>query len=194
MSSATTMMSARSASETGTRGNPGKASSPVNLPALTGTVTGFVGGDTLATATTSTALWTSNVTTGSFSGNYAINGSGLRADNYTFVQADGNATALLLQTVNVNVTDTPRVEPYLRLDGRNLGEIYPFEGGSIGIERSALFALLFAPTIEVIDKEYAQEEASASLPLNAALVTPDQDTRVSHRPLGIMQRPHRSPR
>lgn len=66
--------------------------------AFTGSVTGFVGGDTLATATTGTLAWTSPVTTSSPMGSYAINGSGLTAMNYIFVQAPGNATALTVRS------------------------------------------------------------------------------------------------
>jgi filamentous hemagglutinin family protein len=144
--------------------NPAQAFSAVSLPVLSGTVTGFVGGDSLGNSTTGTTRWTSTVTPGSFTGDYAINGSGLAAGNYTFVQAAGNATALFLQPVNPVVTDTPRVEPFIRLDGRNQGEIYPFEGGSLGIERSALFVPLVAPVIKVIDQRSEEDETDEENP------------------------------
>ena len=62
-------------------------------------MTGFVNGQTLADATTGTLSFTTTATATSNVGTYAINGSGLTADNgnYVFVQAAGNATAL---TVN----------------------------------------------------------------------------------------------
>ena len=65
-------------------------------PALTGTVTGFVNNETLASATTGTATWTTPATSTSPQGFYPIDGSGLTANhgNYVFVQAAGNATAL----------------------------------------------------------------------------------------------------
>jgi Caspase domain/YDG domain/MBG domain (YGX type) len=66
------------------------------LPPLTGSVTGFVGGQTLAGATTGTLSFTTPATTSSAAGNYAIDGSGLTAPNYQLVQAAGNATALTL--------------------------------------------------------------------------------------------------
>ena len=66
------------------------------VPALSGNVSGFKNAETLATATTGTASWTSPATSASSSGNYAINGSGLAATNYDFVQAAGNATALTI--------------------------------------------------------------------------------------------------
>ncbi|TCT01010.1 beta strand repeat-containing protein, partial [Paralcaligenes ureilyticus] len=64
---------------------------------LSGTVSGLVGGDTLAAATTGTLAWTSPATANSLAGVYAINGSGLAASNYLFAQAPGNATALTVQ-------------------------------------------------------------------------------------------------
>lgn len=63
---------------------------------LGGTVTGFKGGDTLASATAGTLLWQGTATPASAPGAYAIYGSGLSATNYRFVQAPGNATALTL--------------------------------------------------------------------------------------------------
>jgi MBG domain-containing protein len=65
---------------------------------LTGTVTGFVNGQNLASATTGTLQFTTPATDLSPPGTYPINGSGLTADfgNYVFVQAASNATALTL--------------------------------------------------------------------------------------------------
>jgi hypothetical protein len=72
---------------------------------LTGKVTGFVAGQTLATATTGNAVWTSNATSKSPAGTYYIDGSGLTADygNYVFAQAPGNATALVLTKTGSNL-------------------------------------------------------------------------------------------
>jgi filamentous hemagglutinin family protein len=63
---------------------------------LSGNVTGFVGGETLATATSGTLGFTSPATQSSLEGVYAVNGGGLTANNgnYVLVQAPGNATAL----------------------------------------------------------------------------------------------------
>ena len=66
------------------------------ISALGGTVTGFKGGDTLASATSGTLLWQAMATPASAPGAYAVTGSGLTAANYQFVQAPGNATALAL--------------------------------------------------------------------------------------------------
>jgi hypothetical protein len=65
------------------------------VPPLSGVVGGFVPGDTQSNATAGSLLWT---TTGNTNqpGQYAIDGSGLTAGNYVFVQAPGNASALTL--------------------------------------------------------------------------------------------------
>ncbi|MBN8962546.1 MAG: hypothetical protein J0H71_15545, partial [Rhizobiales bacterium] len=65
-------------------------------PPFSGMVTGFVNGETPATATTGTLDFTSLATKDSILGTYAINGSGLNAANYIFVQAPENATALVI--------------------------------------------------------------------------------------------------
>jgi hypothetical protein len=78
-----------------------------NTPSgLTGTVTGFVNGQTLANATTGTALFATGATATSNVGNYAIDGSGLTANdgNYTFAQAAGNAAALAVNPAILTIT------------------------------------------------------------------------------------------
>ena len=75
-------------------------------PAFSGTVTGFLGGDNQANATTGTLAFTTPATPASSMGTYAINGSGLTANNgnYGFVQAGGNATALTITPAPVTIT------------------------------------------------------------------------------------------
>jgi autotransporter-associated beta strand protein len=72
-------------------------------PTFTGTVTGFVNSENQAGATTGTLTFTSPATAASAPGNYAIDGSGLTANNgnYVFVQAAGNATALTIGPATV---------------------------------------------------------------------------------------------
>jgi len=67
-------------------------------PALGGTVTGFVLGQTAATATTGKLTFTTAATKNTDALTAAIAGSGLTANNgnYVFVQAAGNATALTI--------------------------------------------------------------------------------------------------
>jgi hypothetical protein len=78
--------------------NPSTQFDGVAFPTFTGTVTGFVNNQSLATATTGAPQFTTTATPSSPPGSYAIDGSGLTADhgNYVFVQAAGNATALTL--------------------------------------------------------------------------------------------------
>jgi filamentous hemagglutinin family protein len=75
-------------------------------PAFSGTVTGFVNGDTLASATAGTLAFASPATAASNVGSYAINGSGLAANNgnYTFQQAAGNASALTIDPAALTYT------------------------------------------------------------------------------------------
>ena len=65
-----------------------------NPKGLTGTVSGFVAGDTLANSTSGSLAWTTNATAASPAGDYAIDGSGLTAKNYVFVQDPNNVFAL----------------------------------------------------------------------------------------------------
>jgi hypothetical protein len=80
-------------------GDVGEAVAPLDygaaIPALTGTVGGFVNGQTLASATTGTLGFSTGATPSSNVSSYAITGSGLAANNgnYVFVQTPGNANA-----------------------------------------------------------------------------------------------------
>jgi hypothetical protein len=77
-------------------------------PSLTGKVTGFVLGQTQATATTGTLAFTTTATASSNAGSYAITGSGLTANhgNYVFAQAAANATALTIKPATLTYTAT----------------------------------------------------------------------------------------
>ncbi|SFN88101.1 filamentous hemagglutinin family N-terminal domain-containing protein [Nitrosospira briensis] len=74
---------------------------------LTGTVTGFVEGDNQQADTSGVLIWTTPATTASPEGAYAINGGGLSAMNYTFQQAESNATALTLREGINNAANNP---------------------------------------------------------------------------------------
>lgn len=65
-------------------------------PIFTGTVTGFVNSETQTSATTGTLSFTSTTTASSPAGSYAINGEGLSATNYNFIQDAANSTALTI--------------------------------------------------------------------------------------------------
>jgi hypothetical protein len=68
---------------------------------LSGRLSGFVLAETQANATSGTLSWTTPADAGSHAGEYAIDGGGLTATNYVFVEAPANATALTLQAVAV---------------------------------------------------------------------------------------------
>lgn len=86
---------------TGVHRNYGSAN-----PTFSGSITGFASGDNQGNATTGTLTFTSSATTGTGAGSYAINGSGLTANNgnYTFAQAGGNATALTVDPLPVTLS------------------------------------------------------------------------------------------
>ena len=75
-------------------------------PAFSGSVTGFVAGDTQGTATTGSEVFATNALLNSNVGRYSITGSGLTANNgnYVFVQDAGNATALNITPASLMVT------------------------------------------------------------------------------------------
>ena len=81
--------------------NPASMTYGSSLPAFSGSVNGFVSGDNQGNATTGTMTFTTPATSSSGVGSYAINGSGLTANNgnYTFGQAAGNATALTINAL-----------------------------------------------------------------------------------------------
>ena len=83
-------------------------------PAFTGTVTGFVGTESQATATTGTLAFATTAVATSGVGNYPINGSGLSANNgnYNFAQAASNATALTITKAHLTVTADNQQKTY----------------------------------------------------------------------------------
>lgn len=103
--------------------------SPPLLASLGGSITGFVGTDTLASTTTGTNLWTTDAVQISPLGLYAIVGSGLRAvdGNYVFVQDAQNATALTINGVSSSAVPRPRIPSLGSNDFASTGE-----GSAIG--------------------------------------------------------------
>ncbi|NKJ39995.1 MBG domain-containing protein [Rhizobium sp. SG570] len=83
-------------------------------PPLSGTVTGYVNGDTAATAVTGSMTFTSNATGASGVGDYGITGSGLTANNgnYVFVQDAGNTTALSVTPRSITVLANAQSKVY----------------------------------------------------------------------------------
>jgi fibronectin-binding autotransporter adhesin len=88
---------------TGVHRNYGSAN-----PTFSGSISGFASGDNQGNATTGTLSFTSSATTGTAAGSYAINGSGLTANNgnYTFAQASGNATGLTIDPLAITLSGT----------------------------------------------------------------------------------------
>ncbi len=82
------------------------------VPALSGTVTGFVNSETISTVTTGTLSWSTLASANSPAGSYEINGTGLSANNYDFVQASSNATALTITTKTITVTAAAKSKTY----------------------------------------------------------------------------------
>jgi gliding motility-associated-like protein len=81
------------------------------IPTLTGTVSGFVNSETVA-VTTGTLSFTTSATVSSSVGSFAINGTGLTAANYSFVQAAGNASALTITPKTLTVTASGNNKAY----------------------------------------------------------------------------------
>jgi hypothetical protein len=77
-----------------------------NTPTLSGTVTGFINNETLASATTGTEVFSTTASNKSNVGQYAITGAGLVANNgnYIFVQDGANNTALTITPATLTVT------------------------------------------------------------------------------------------
>ena len=66
------------------------------VPNLSGSLSGFVPGDTRANAADGTLVWLTNAPVPATPGSYAIDGSGLTAENYVVVQSPINAAALTI--------------------------------------------------------------------------------------------------
>ncbi|WP_162875527.1 MBG domain-containing protein [Sphingomonas crusticola] len=94
-------------------------------PSLSGSVSGFVNGETLATATTGTLGWTSTAAATSSVGSYAVTGGGLAANNgnYSFVQAAGNSSALTINRATLTYTADAASRTY--------GAVNPAFGGTV---------------------------------------------------------------
>jgi filamentous hemagglutinin family protein len=107
------------------------ASRPSNRPnpPLTGTLTGFVNGETAAGATTGTISFTSSAPLFATPGQYPINGAGLNATNYVFQQAAGNLTALTVTRASVLL---PSIISQVSMPSSDL------YGANFGVQRSCV--------------------------------------------------------
>jgi filamentous hemagglutinin family protein len=109
-------------------------------PALLGTISGFRLGQT-ASVLGGSATWTTTAVGGSNVGQYAINGSGYTASNYTFAQAAGNATALTITRAGLTVSANDVSRTY---DGTSYagGAGVGFSGFANGEDATALSGTL----------------------------------------------------
>ncbi len=81
------------------------------IPALTGSVTGLVNGQTLDSQTSGTLVFSTAATSSSNAGSYAVTGSGLttKNTNYVFAQAPGNANALTITPPSSQLTNQVQI-------------------------------------------------------------------------------------
>jgi MBG domain (YGX type) len=136
------------------------------VPSLSGTVTGFVPGQSLASATTGTLAFSTTATGLSSPGNYAINGSGLTANNgnYTFVQAPANATALTIK----NQSNTPTSQFVSTINGNTQNNIVNinFQTPNTGTT-SAPVRIAFTPNSPTSTASNPNDATTAALGINA---------------------------
>ena len=85
-------------------------------PAFSGSISGFVAGDTQVSATSGSEVFSTNALLESDVGSYSITGAGLSANNgnYVFIQAAGNATSLTITPATLN--DSTTAFPFPLLD------------------------------------------------------------------------------
>lgn len=134
-----------------------------DLPSLTGTVIGFLPGDSLATATTGTLTFTTPATSSSSVGNYAITGSGLTpTGNYVFAQDPGNATALAIMPAPLTISADNLQKTYgatLNFTGQEFTTIGLVNGDSVSsVSLSSAGAL---PTATVAGGPYQIDASNA---------------------------------
>ncbi|WP_251373721.1 YDG domain-containing protein, partial [Janthinobacterium sp. JC611] len=115
---------------------------------LRGSVSGLLGNDSLADATSGSLAWTSPATASSPAGSYAINGSGLSSTDYVFAQADANAHALTLQSASL---PPPAQAAVVQLQAQVLGSFADTRPGTLAA----------APTITVTQSDAPAETAAA---------------------------------
>jgi gliding motility-associated-like protein len=82
------------------------------LPTLNGTIGGFKYTDNLTNSVTGTAVYSTTANALSPVGTYAVNGSGLGSENYTFAQAGSNANALTVSAKPINIVAVAQSKSY----------------------------------------------------------------------------------
>ena len=154
---------------------------------LSGTVSGFLGGDTLGYATTGSAPFSTTATAAATSAHYAITGGGLSANNgnYNFIQGPGNATALTISPVTLTITANNLATTYSAtafsggngvvysgfVNGQNvatLGGTLSYAGTAQGARNAGLYTI--APA-GLTDGNYAITYVDGSLTIGKANLT-----------------------
>jgi hypothetical protein len=141
-------------------------------PVYSGTVTGFVNGDTLASATTGTLSFTTSAVASSGLGTYAINGSGLTANggDYFFTQASTNATALSIGRATLTAALTGTVSK--TYDGTSAATLsasnYSALSGIVGTDSVSLASFPTAGTYDTPDVGTGKTVTVTGLALSGA--------------------------
>jgi hypothetical protein len=150
-------------------------------PAFTGQVIGFVGTDTLASATTGTLSFSSPASATSGVGGYAINGQGLTADagDYNFVQASGNAAALTINPLAVTLSgarvydgSTAAAASILTITNLVGADVVGLSGtGTLAAKDVGAEALTFTSGMSLTNPNYTLAGASGSVTITPATLT-----------------------
>ena len=159
-------------------------------PALTGTVTGFVGGDTQANSTAGTPTFSTAATSTTGVNSYAVNGSGLTATNYVFSQAAGNATALTITARPITVAADAATRVYgdanpaftYQVGGRGLVGTDTLSGGlttaASAISNVGSFAITQGSLTGGANYAISYTGANLSVAARPITITADAKTRV----------------
>ncbi|MBR0893944.1 filamentous hemagglutinin N-terminal domain-containing protein [Bradyrhizobium tropiciagri] len=153
-------------------------------PALSGTVSGFVNGDTQLTTVTGTLTFATGANGTSGVGGYAITGSGLTLNNgnYVLAQAAGNATALSITPRAITVTADAQSRTY---GDTNPALSYAIGGGGLvnGDTLSGNLASLATTTSNV--GGYAITQGSLAASSNYALTYTGATLTVTPRAITV---------
>ena len=98
-------------------------------PVLDGTVSGFRLADTQANATSGNLVFATSATPASNIGTYTVDGSGLIAENYVFVQAAGNSVAMDITAATLTYVANPRQRAVGVANGMFDGSVSGFRNG-----------------------------------------------------------------
>jgi hypothetical protein len=138
---------------------------------LSGTLSGFVLADNQADATAGTLVWSTSAAAGSQAGRYAIDGGGLTAANYVFVEAPGDAIALTLQSASslvippvISPAIPPVISPLLGPDAATLAQAQTAAGeADLVVSQTAIEALpAFTREIAFAQSADFDQEATCS--------------------------------